>query len=125
MNKKNGWRQAWNIWRNANTEIHVANTVDTINWNVIILFIRYGIFLLSHVHQYPTFTFLFNQRNTAMKKESHQSVENLLTNESFLSWYFGSSECERAKWNNKIATNDADRYLTEEAASLLNNIIIK
>lgn len=73
----------------------------------------------------PPFTFLFNQRNTAMKKESHQSVENLLTNESFLSWYFGSSECERAKWNNKIATNDADRYLTEEAASLLNNIIIK
>ena len=60
-----------------------------------------------------------------MKKEKHPSVENLLTNESFLSWYFGASECERTKWNNNITTNDAGHFLTEEAASLLNDIIIK
>jgi ferric-dicitrate binding protein FerR (iron transport regulator) len=53
------------------------------------------------------------------------TVEELLTDESFLAWYFKTDTEAVEKWNNRIAHDTALRKLTEEAAGLLKTIKIK
>jgi len=53
------------------------------------------------------------------------TVEELLTDESFLAWYFKTDTEAVEKWNNRIAHDTALRKLTDEAAGLLKTINIK
>jgi len=53
------------------------------------------------------------------------TVEELLTDESFLAWYFNTDTEAVEKWNNRIAHDTALRKLTDEAADLLTTIKIK
>lgn len=53
------------------------------------------------------------------------TVEELLTDESFLAWYFNTDTEAVEKWNNRIAHDTALRKLTDEAADLLKTIKIK
>ena len=53
------------------------------------------------------------------------TVEELLTDESFLAWYFKTDTEAVEKWNNRIAHDTALRKLTEEASGLLKTINIK
>jgi transmembrane sensor len=56
---------------------------------------------------------------------TNNTVEKLLSDESFLAWYFKTDPLATEKWNNCIAHDPAQRKLIEEAAQLLQSITIK
>jgi transmembrane sensor len=53
------------------------------------------------------------------------SVEDLLSDEGFLAWYFKTDKVAVEKWNSRIANNPVQKKLTDEAVQLLNSIKIK
>jgi transmembrane sensor len=56
---------------------------------------------------------------------TNNTVEKLLSDESFLAWYFKTDPLATEKWNNCIAHDPAQRKLIEEAVQLLQSITIK
>jgi ferric-dicitrate binding protein FerR (iron transport regulator) len=53
------------------------------------------------------------------------TIEELLSDESFLAWYFKTDPLATEKWNNRIAHDPVQRKLVDEAVQLLQNITIK
>jgi ferric-dicitrate binding protein FerR (iron transport regulator) len=53
------------------------------------------------------------------------SVEDLISDESFLAWYFKTDEQAVENWNHRIANDPIQRKLVEEAVQLLQSITIK
>lgn len=53
------------------------------------------------------------------------TVEDLLSDESFLAWYFKTDVVAVEKWNNRIALDPTQQELAAEAARLLSTITIK
>ena len=56
---------------------------------------------------------------------TNNNVEKLLSDESFLAWYFKTDPLATEKWNNCIAHDPAQRKLVEEAVQLLQSITVK
>jgi transmembrane sensor len=56
---------------------------------------------------------------------SINTVEELLSDESFLAWYFKTDPQAEAKWNNRIARDPMQKKLVDEAVQLLQNVVIK
>jgi transmembrane sensor len=53
------------------------------------------------------------------------TIEELLSDESFLAWYFKTDPLATEKWNNRIAHDPVQRKLVDEAVQLLHTITIK
>lgn len=53
------------------------------------------------------------------------TIEELLSDESFLAWYFKTDPLATEKWNNRIAHDPVQRKLVDEAVQLLKTITIK
>jgi ferric-dicitrate binding protein FerR (iron transport regulator) len=53
------------------------------------------------------------------------SIEELLSEDSFLAWYFKTDPEAVEKWNNRIANDPEQRKLVNEAVQLLQHITIK
>src|SRR5687767_3229220 len=53
------------------------------------------------------------------------TIEELISDESFLSWYFKTDPQAEAAWNNRIANNPKQRKLVEDAVQLLQNVVVK
>lgn len=53
------------------------------------------------------------------------SIEELISEESFLAWYFKTDPIAIEKWNTRIADDPTQRKLVEEAVQLLQHITIK
>jgi ferric-dicitrate binding protein FerR (iron transport regulator) len=53
------------------------------------------------------------------------TIEELLSDESFLAWYFKTDPLATEKWNNRIAHDPVQRKLVDEAVQLLQTITIK
>ena len=56
---------------------------------------------------------------------SINSIEELLSEDSFLAWYFKTDPQAVEKWNNQIANDPVQRKLVDEAVQLLQHITIK
>lgn len=56
---------------------------------------------------------------------SINSIEELLSDESFLSWYFKTDPQAELAWNNRIAHDPVQKKLVDEAVQLLQNVIVK
>ena len=56
---------------------------------------------------------------------TRNTIEELLSDESFLAWYFKTDPLATEKWNNSIAHNPAQRKLVDEAVQLLQTITVK
>jgi ferric-dicitrate binding protein FerR (iron transport regulator) len=56
---------------------------------------------------------------------SSNTIEELLSDESFLSWYFKTDPQAEQAWNNRIASDPVQKKLVEEAVLLLQNVVIK
>jgi len=56
---------------------------------------------------------------------SINSIEELLSDESFLSWYFKTDPQAEQAWNNRIAQDPEQKKLVDEAVQLLQNVIVK
>ena len=56
---------------------------------------------------------------------SSNTIEELLSDESFLSWYFKTDLQAEQAWNNRIASDPVQKKLVEEAVQLLQNVVIK
>lgn len=56
---------------------------------------------------------------------SINSIEELLSDESFLSWYFKTDPQAELAWNNRIAHDPMQKKLVDEAVQLLQNVIVK
>jgi transmembrane sensor len=56
---------------------------------------------------------------------SYNSVEELLSDESFLAWYFKTDTITVEKWDNRLALNPSQKKIADEAVLLLNAIKIK
>jgi transmembrane sensor len=56
---------------------------------------------------------------------TRNTIEELLSDESFLAWYFKTDPLATEKWNNSIAHDPAQRKLVEEAVQLLQTITVK
>jgi len=53
------------------------------------------------------------------------SIEELLSDESFLSWYFKTDLQAEQAWNNRIAHDPVQKKLVDEAVQLLQNVVVK
>lgn len=53
------------------------------------------------------------------------NVEDLLSDESFLAWYFRTDVVAVEKWNNRIAHDPTQQKLANEAVQVLQTIVIK
>ena len=53
------------------------------------------------------------------------TIEELLSDESFLAWYFKTDPLAIEKWNNRIAHDPVQRKLVDEAVQMLQTITIK
>src|SRR5688572_22883641 len=53
------------------------------------------------------------------------TIEELLSDESFLAWYFKTDPLAIEKWNNRIAHDPMQRKLVDEAVQMLQTITIK
>ena len=53
------------------------------------------------------------------------SIEDLISEDSFLAWYFQTDPQAVEKWNNRIANDPIQRKLVDEAVQLLQHISIK
>jgi transmembrane sensor len=53
------------------------------------------------------------------------TIEELISDESFLSWYFKTDPQAEAAWNNRIANNPKQKKLVDEAVQLLQNVVVK
>ncbi|OQP61321.1 hypothetical protein A3860_06320 [Niastella vici] len=56
---------------------------------------------------------------------SINSIEELLSDESFLSWYFKTDPQAEQAWNNRIARDPVQKKLVDEAVQLLQNVVVK
>lgn len=56
---------------------------------------------------------------------SINSIEELLSDESFLAWYFKTDPQAEQAWNNRIARDPMQKKLVDEAVQLLQNVIVK
>ena len=56
---------------------------------------------------------------------TNNTVEKLLSDESFLAWYFKTDPLATEKWNHCIAHDPEQRKMVEEAVQLLQSITIK
>jgi transmembrane sensor len=56
---------------------------------------------------------------------SINTIEELLSDESFLAWYFKTDPLAVEKWNNRIAHDPKEKKLADEAVQLLQTITIK
>jgi transmembrane sensor len=55
----------------------------------------------------------------------YNSVEELLSDESFLGWYFETDTEAVEKWNSRLSLNPSQKKIADEAVQLLNAIKIK
>lgn len=53
------------------------------------------------------------------------TIEELLSDESFLAWYFKTDPLATEKWNNRLANDPVQRKLVDEAVQMLQTITIK
>src|ERR1044072_2903590 len=56
---------------------------------------------------------------------TNNTIEKLLSDESFLAWYFKTDPLATEKWNKSIASDPVQRKLVDEAVQALQNITIK
>ncbi|MCS3796313.1 FecR family protein [Niastella sp. OAS944] len=56
---------------------------------------------------------------------TNNTIEKLLSDESFLAWYFKTDPLATEKWNKSIASDPVQRKLVDEAVQVLQNITIK
>jgi transmembrane sensor len=54
-----------------------------------------------------------------------KSVEDILTDELFLSWYYHSSPEKAQKWNDWLAANPGQQALVEEAITIMSQLNVK
>lgn len=55
----------------------------------------------------------------------YNSVEELISDESFLGWYYKSDTAAIKKWDNRLALNPSQKEIADEAVLLLNAIKIE
>ena len=56
---------------------------------------------------------------------TNNTIEKLLSDGSFLAWYFKTDPLATEKWNTRIANDPEQRKLVDEAVQLLQNITVK
>ena len=56
---------------------------------------------------------------------SINTIEELISDESFLAWYFKTDSLAIEKWNNRLAHDPVEKKLADEAVQLLQRITIK
>jgi transmembrane sensor len=69
--------------------------------------------------------FKLNDDTITMKYKRIQSIEELLSDESFLAWHFRTDENNVMEWNEILSTEEFYRKLADEAVSFLNEIRLK
>lgn len=71
--------------------------------------------------------YYFRKRNleTYYMDAPINSIEDLISDESFLAWYFKTDPQAIESWNKRIATDPVQRKLVDEAVLLLQHITIK
>jgi hypothetical protein len=75
------------------------------------------------VHKsYGMLLYTFLEDIITMKDNRFQTIEELLSDESFLAWYFKTDEKKVMQWNEIIDTDVFYRELAEKAVSLLNEM---
>lgn len=56
---------------------------------------------------------------------NNKNAEDLLTDESFLAWYFKKNPADMALWEKRINSDPEQKKLAKEAATLLQHMVIK